>query len=295
MLLGDRHRWLYWQPKRPATWAGRAGRLSSDPPFCCLAPVRAAAVFHRPVQQAGPAIALAAAAGSAGPGRHCAAWLIPTEAQALAGPQATAPTPPDAAEPLSLVKLARLLPAVLAASGRPGRSGSRPSTRACCGSMPPICSIPGCRRGRLRKVAEAEVPLDGAADTRIVAFRTEDGSSEHLAIVVGTPDATRGAAGPAAFRMLHWRSARQPALRLRRAVQGAIRRMGEEGAGIVLYLAQEGRSIGLVNKLRAYALQDRGMDTLDANRALGWGADERNFLVAATMLQELGIEAYPCC
>jgi GTP cyclohydrolase II len=54
-------------------------------------------------------------------------------------------------------------------------------------------------------------------------------------------------------------------------------------------LAQEGRGIGLVNKLRAYTLQDRGLDTLDANRALGWGADERNFMVAATMLQTLGI------
>ena len=65
--------------------------------------------------------------------------------------------------------------------------------------------------------------------------------------------------------------------------------MAEEGSGVLLYLAQEGRRIGLVNKLRAYALQDRGLDTLDANRALGWGADERNFLIAATMLQALGI------
>lgn len=65
--------------------------------------------------------------------------------------------------------------------------------------------------------------------------------------------------------------------------------MAEDGAGVLLYLAQEGRGIGLVNKLRAYALQDRGLDTLDANRALGWGADERNFLLAATMLEALGI------
>ena len=65
-------------------------------------------------------------------------------------------------------------------------------------------------------------------------------------------------------------------------LRGAIARMAEEGAGVLLYLAQEGRNIGLVNKLRAYTLQDRGLDTLDANRALGWGADERNFLIAAT-------------
>jgi GTP cyclohydrolase II len=72
-------------------------------------------------------------------------------------------------------------------------------------------------------------------------------------------------------------------------LRGAIARMGQDGAGVLLYLAQEGRGIGLVNKLRAYTLQDQGLDTLDANRALGYGADERGFLVAATMLRQLGI------
>jgi GTP cyclohydrolase II len=66
--------------------------------------------------------------------------------------------------------------------------------------------------------------------------------------------------------------------------------MAEDPAGgVLLYLAQEGRGSGLVNKLRAYTMQDRGLDTLDANRALGYGADERNFLVAATMLREIGM------
>ena len=72
-------------------------------------------------------------------------------------------------------------------------------------------------------------------------------------------------------------------------LRGAIRRMAEDGAGVLLYLAQEGRGIGLANKLRAYVLQDAGLDTVDANRALGWGADERRFLIAATMLHQLGI------
>ena len=72
-------------------------------------------------------------------------------------------------------------------------------------------------------------------------------------------------------------------------LRGALHRMAADGGGVLLYLAQEGRGIGLVNKLRAYAMQDTGLDTLDANRALGWGADERNFLVAATMLEQLGI------
>jgi GTP cyclohydrolase II len=65
--------------------------------------------------------------------------------------------------------------------------------------------------------------------------------------------------------------------------------MAEEGAGVLLYLSQEGRGIGLVNKLRAYELQDQGADTHDANIRLGYGADERNFLIAAAMLRELGI------
>jgi GTP cyclohydrolase II len=69
----------------------------------------------------------------------------------------------------------------------------------------------------------------------------------------------------------------------------AIRRMAAEGAGVLLYMAQEGRGIGLVNKLRAYTLQDAGLDTLDANRALGFDADERSFFAAATMLKQLGI------
>jgi GTP cyclohydrolase II len=74
-------------------------------------------------------------------------------------------------------------------------------------------------------------------------------------------------------------------------LRGAIARMGQDPAGgVLLYLAQEGRGIGLVNKLRAYTLQDSGLDTLDANRALGYGADERNFLVAATMLRAIGVE-----
>jgi GTP cyclohydrolase II len=63
----------------------------------------------------------------------------------------------------------------------------------------------------------------------------------------------------------------------------------QAGTGILLYLAQEGRGIGLLNKLRAYELQDRGLDTVDANRALGWESEERNFLLGAAMLRILGV------
>ena len=72
-------------------------------------------------------------------------------------------------------------------------------------------------------------------------------------------------------------------------LRGAIRQIGREGAGVLLYLAQEGRGIGLYDKNDAYALQDRGLDTYDANLALGHLADERDYTSAAQMLHALGV------
>jgi GTP cyclohydrolase II len=72
-------------------------------------------------------------------------------------------------------------------------------------------------------------------------------------------------------------------------LRGAVRNMSERGGGVLLYLDQEGRGIGLANKLRAYALQDTGLDTFDADEHLGFGPDERSFAEAAVMLRDLGI------
>ncbi len=192
-----------------------------------------------------------------------------------------------------LAKLARLLPAALVAWAPPGeieeiRRWAR-SQSLLLVEQGDVAAYSGLAARRLTRVSEARVPLADAEDTRVVAFRPLDGGGEHLAIVVGSPDP----AAPVLVR-LHSQCFTGDLIGSLRCdcgdqLRGAIRQIAKAGSGIVLYLAQEGRDIGLVNKLRAYELQDRGFDTFDANEALGFDADERVFLPAAEMLRQLGI------
>ena len=270
-------------------------------PVLLLAPVRAAAVLHRPVPHSVPHGIADSAAEEAAVALRLPPNLLrpdmlrpladPTAAQLLLETPERIATPALAGAAVALAKLARVLPALVAAI-----SGESDAARLGLLSVAAadVMAYPVAAAASLTRVAEARVPLEGAEEARIVAFRAADGGIEHLAILVGNPEAA-AAAGRAPLVRAHSECFTGDLLGSLRCdcgpqLRGAIARMAKDPAGgVLLYLAQEGRGIGLVNKLRAYTLQDEGLDTLDANRALGYGADERNFLVAATMLRELGI------
>ena len=262
--------------------------LATEPPVLLLARMRAAAVLHQPAERGSPVVAL-----------HVSGELLTPELlRGLADPTVEgllptqpepAPVPELAGAALILAKLGRLLPAVLAAPVRPDVGADLARFGLFSVPAADLMAYPVAAAAGLRQIASAHVPLENAADSRVIAFRTEGSAIEHLAIVVGRPETA-----DAPLVRIHsecFTGDLLGSLRCDCGVQlrGAIARMAEEGAGVLLYLAQEGRNIGLVNKLRAYTLQDRGLDTLDANRALGWGADERNFLIAATMLESLDV------
>ncbi|MBZ5488149.1 GTP cyclohydrolase II RibA [Halomonas aquamarina] len=144
--------------------------------------------------------------------------------------------------------------------------------------------------GMLKRVSEARIPLEDAAESRFVLFREPDGLREHVAVVIGQPENMQGAV-PLRMHSACLTGDLFGSLRCDcgEQLRNAVADIQAMGGGVLLYLAQEGRGIGLANKLRAYTLQDGGLDTVDADQVLGFGDDERQYAVAVDMLNALDI------
>ncbi|MDR5906928.1 GTP cyclohydrolase II [Franzmannia qiaohouensis] len=145
--------------------------------------------------------------------------------------------------------------------------------------------------GLLKRVSEARIPLAEATESRFILFREPDGLREHVAVVIGEP----GDWQPAVPLRLHSACLTGDLFGSLRCdcgeqLRNAVADIESMGGGVLLYLAQEGRGIGLANKLRAYTLQDGGLDTVDADQVLGFGDDERHYRAAVDMLAALHIQ-----
>jgi len=239
---------------------------------------REAADAHAPVLiRAADPLDLASARPIADPALDLA---VPLKGPFLAEPLAWVE---EATAAMELARLAGILPAFLVAP-EPFREPAALEP----GDLPSFTEP-----AALSVATRARLPVAAAEDAEIVVFRSPDDIREHTALIVGQQSSER-----TPLARLHSECLTGDILGSLRCdcgpqLDGALQRMAAEAAnggwGVLLYLRQEGRGIGLVNKLRAYRLQDLGFDTLEANRRLGLPEEARDFPVAARMLALLGV------
>ncbi|WP_417269430.1 GTP cyclohydrolase II [Celeribacter sp.] len=190
---------------------------------------------------------------------------------------------------ITLAKSARLLPAALVVSVENATEIAAANGLTV---LPVELALPHMADlAPLTDVIHARVPLIASEAGRVHVFRPDDGGEEHFAVEIGKPDRSK----PVLAR-LHSACFTGDLLGSLKCdcgpqLRSALAQMGTEGAGVLLYLNQEGRGIGHANKMRAYSLQDQGFDTVEANHRLGFEDDERDFRIGAAILKEMGFGA----